>query len=734
MSMYGIIYSQLGIDSTSEVLPVSRVISAALICSLLFMSPAYAQTVEFSGTQLPHQWDVSLTGESKINVLNGMLALITKEGFAKCLIAARPGDWIIETFVTGSEMKDDSFHGIIVESGNESFLCFGRNALGLRAFVNKNGNSVEIPVSGEIGKYLQIRKTTRQSDVSTYWFYTGTDERNSLNCVGSFIDENHLFDECRYGLYGISNASSNMVFDFFVDAVPENEYDFFTASKVNAFWAQEAKGISLKQNGSLMATMTSASKADDPRIVLRPSLNEDWSIDTCVTANQTASGDTAGLLVYKNASNYLLLGTDREGSVTFRTMIDGSEKMYATAGIGNRVRIRKCDNEYRFFASKTGYSWEEAGIWVDETKALEDARVGLGYQGVSGRPIQLVYQYYRENPLPNGVIQGVTDLTEICREFGSENDGALNETTQRYGFTGSDLGVLIDAGDKTFMVFGDSFSAANQQGTWKSNLMAIIEDNDPSDGLTFSDMITNKRGIARQIIPSRQADFDEKTTIPTGGIYLDGRLYIHYFSVYHWSINAHCDFNFSGWAYSDDDGQTFTYAKEFFPAGSHFMLTSLVREGDDVYIFGSPSIRYGGLYLAKVPSDGLLDQSKYRYFSGLDADGEPIWSETEDDVVEIASGYIGEFSVVYNEWLGRYTLSYLSENTLDLEIRDAEHPWGTWSHPVTLVDRNTPGYTELIYAPFMLSKYFEDSGETIYFTTSKWTPYSVYWERAKLLK
>lgn len=711
-----------------------RAVIFMLMASVLLSSVAYAHTTEFSGNKLPEEWILESTGESRINIMNGMMAVIAKSGHAKCLVEALSGDWTIETYVTSTAQNDESFHGLAIDNGVE-MLCFGRDSNGLKAFISDNNNRVIINTHGIVGEYLQIRKITRGSSFSTYWLYSSSSERNTVVCVGKYEDTEHLFDaNVKYGFYSEALKESNAVYDFFVDTVPENEYDWFSACEVNPMWAIDKKGIAVSQRGKLVANILSISDRTDPRIALRYPINQDWIIDTKVNAKRSFKGDIVGLLLYIDTENYLLFGIDNEEKLSSCICLDGNKNINSFYSEGTRIRIAKKGNIYSMYCSNDGLTWNMLSTWTDLEDKLNGAQLGFGYIGNANKNIEVEFQYYRENPYPNGAIREVTNLVEICREIGKNSDGACNASAEEYDFYGGDLGVLVDAGEKTFMMFGDSFSAPNQQGTWRSNVLAIIEDNDAADGLKFSNVITNKYGKAKQMIPSKHKDFDDMTSIPTSGIYIDGRLYIHYFNVYHWSANAHADFNYSGWAYSDDEGASFKTTGVFFEPDSHFLLASLVRVEDEIYIFGTKSIRFSGVYLAKVDADKLLDKSAYKYYVGNDERGNPCWSDSEENIKEIIKGFVGEFSVVYNEWLERYTITYLDESTLDLEIRDSETLWGEWSYPVTLVDRNVPGYTELIYAPFMLPKYFDNDGETIYFTTSKWSPYSVYWEKAKIAR
>jgi len=91
---------------------------------------------------------------------------------------------------------------------------------------------------------------------------------------------------------------------------------------------------------------------------------------------------------------------------------------------------------------------------------------------------------------------------------------------------------------------------------------------------------------------------------------------------------------------------------------------------------------------------------------------------------------VGELSVVWNDYLGRWIMTYLRDGD-GAVIREGINPWGPWGDPITLVGAtDVPGP----YAPFMAPNYTSDGGRTIYFGLSIWDPYNVFWYKAELSK
>ncbi|MDI7278086.1 MAG: DUF4185 domain-containing protein, partial [Anaerolineae bacterium] len=138
-------------------------------------------------------------------------------------------------------------------------------------------------------------------------------------------------------------------------------------------------------------------------------------------------------------------------------------------------------------------------------------------------------------PEDQTALKEVREVTRIARLVG---EGAMNDTVTRFGLHGADLGSMFDDGDGLYMVFGDSFGCCipgtggpGDASDWRNNCMAIISDRDPSDGLTFDDMITDRPGHAKELLHAGSAD---KTVIPTYGVAIGDRLYLHYMAVLAW--------------------------------------------------------------------------------------------------------------------------------------------------------------------------------------------------------
>lgn len=300
--------------------------------------------------------------------------------------------------------------------------------------------------------------------------------------------------------------------------------------------------------------------------------------------------------------------------------------------------------------------------------------------------------------------------------------GSVNRTDQRWNVHGTDLGHMFRHDGELFMVFGDTFGPGGFGGrAWRSNVMARIPDPDPRNGLRFDEMITGAGGQATELLGSRKIHGVERTVIPTYGISIDGRMYLHYMSVRTWNGPGRWDVRHSGFAYSDDGGRTWTKDQQMrWPDGSGFAQVAMVRRDGHVYLFGIPEGRFGGVRLARVPEDGLLEPSAYRYWNGTQ------WSRVESDAVEIVPGPVGELSVRWSEARSTWLMMYLNEERSAIVLRTAAELTGPWTAEQGVVGaRKHPQ----LYAPYLVPT---ETGDDVYFTMSRYDIYNVLLMRMRL--
>lgn len=342
------------------------------------------------------------------------------------------------------------------------------------------------------------------------------------------------------------------------------------------------------------------------------------------------------------------------------------------------------------------------------------------------------------NPDKPFVLGGVSNLTEIAQLTGPD---AINDTAA-VSVAGTDLGSMTNVGDKTFFFFGDTFgerdpaSIGGQGGFWRSNVAAWSTDDDPSDGITFDDWVTDDIGLAAALI---EGDHDangaegEVTKIPTYGFSIGDTIYVSYMSVRHWGDPGAWDANHSALIVSRNDGASWAPVDDVqWPGDSNFVqvaTTPVTEEGVEyIYFWSIPSGRFGGVQLMRVPAteDAVEDQNAYEYFAGAEG-ADPHWSSEMSDAETIVDGTIGELSVMWSTYLERWIMTYSDAG--NAYIREGATPWGPWGEPIELV--SGADYPAL-YSPYLNPRYVSDDGKRIYFTLSLWNPYNVFWFSADL--
>ena len=341
--------------------------------------------------------------------------------------------------------------------------------------------------------------------------------------------------------------------------------------------------------------------------------------------------------------------------------------------------------------------------------------------------------------------------------------GNLNNTISRFGIGGTDLGIMWDNGiqdnpltavdeHQILIAFGDTFSSANpvRTGVWRFNTLFRSADDVLSNGLyvpsgtpydIFSGSPMEKANWSDPILPSPgqpvhppYAVGPEVTIIPTAGVSVPynnaygARQYMSFMSVRSWDTPGRWTTNYSGIAYSDDNGQTWRIdPKSIRPAAfgrtnvayvagnENFQQMAFVKppagspeaQQGWVYAYGTPSGRGGTVYLSRVQETQVGDTTKYQYWDGQ------AWVANKPSAAKPVlpgktTSFFGffkqttyptasEMSVQYNPYLKKYVMLYGDSNN-SIVMRTADSPQGTWSEPTVLV---TAQQVPSLYAPYI---------------------------------
>jgi len=184
-------------------------------------------------------------------------------------------------------------------------------------------------------------------------------------------------------------------------------------------------------------------------------------------------------------------------------------------------------------------------------------------------------------------------------------------------------------------------------------------------------------------------------------------------------------------------------------------------EGAVVWLWGTgyPN-RESSVRLAYAPLRGINDRNSWQFFSGTSFMGQPRWSPDETHAARLfESSSVGEFSVAWNEPLGKWLMLYACPDPRGILCRWADDPWGPWSSGTIIFDPWLDhGYGHFMhvpdgdyhvsgdqppdnhlsdltrqhdwggeYAPLMVPRYALGSHgkTTIRYTMSLWNPYTV---------
>ena len=230
-------------------------------------------------------------------------------------------------------------------------------------------------------------------------------------------------------------------------------------------------------------------------------------------------------------------------------------------------------------------------------------------------------------------------------------------------------------------------------------------------------------------------------------------------SVAHWGQPGSWTTNYSGMAYSTNNGEDWTPVPEMArqitsdgqpgdgapgvdsswrPAQmSSFLKTDgdPDMEGDrHLYEYLTPSGRQGAAILARVsldgspdaadledstPLEGVLDPEAYEYWNGA------TWVDSIGEAKTVLPAPASELSTMYNEHLGKYTAMY-SRGFDSVVMWTAPSPEGPWDDATTLIDYSMlPG----VYGAFM---HPWAQGNDLYYLVTTWNAYNVFLVRTDL--
>lgn len=350
-------------------------------------------------------------------------------------------------------------------------------------------------------------------------------------------------------------------------------------------------------------------------------------------------------------------------------------------------------------------------------------------------------------------------ISQLVGDYDAERETPTNTLTgERYNLPRTDLGVPFEHNGRTYILFGDAWNPPDDP-------IAFTDDTNPEDGLDLT-FLQNSTGAYLPVeIPGVGLGAFE---VPMEGVSVAGKMYV-YATTDH---SASTMMGRSVVARSDDDGYSFSYLYDL--STQHFINVSVVevdaaelenlpaQDGAGLMIFGSGDYRRSDVHLAFQPAAVIEAPETIQYFAGLDAADLPMWSMQEADAQALFNQpCVGELSVSYNEFIGKWIMLYnCASNALrGINLRTADDPWGPWTDAEIIFHPwDDEGYCHFIhvshdfddcdniqdagrenewggeYGPYQFEHLAvgDDTSTTIYFTMSTWNPYTVVLMKATL--
>lgn len=366
-------------------------------------------------------------------------------------------------------------------------------------------------------------------------------------------------------------------------------------------------------------------------------------------------------------------------------------------------------------------------------------------------------------------------VTRICNLVGPvEPTVSSNRRYLGYGVWGSDLGAPFEHDGKLHLLFGDTWrgppgpDGLPAQVAGPDDAIAYTEDDDPDDCLELT-FVTESGGVEAFHPPTVDPPIGQfALEVPLAGVSDGDTMWVWFGTGFAPPSRV--------LARSDSGGRDFELVHTAGPtrmvAFSAFKVEDPTTHGivapratPAVFAWGRPSFAQADLLFAWQPIDSLDAGWNPRYFAGVEAGGEPVWSQAEADAAPLyteTEACAGQTSVTWDPVLKRWLMLYGCPNFLAGErhydaggilLRHAARPWGPWSEPLVLFQPMADGgYCNYMHAPpelcagapnvsdphretvpgfeygsYLLPRYSRggDGTSTIYFNLSTWNPYAV---------
>jgi hypothetical protein len=336
-------------------------------------------------------------------------------------------------------------------------------------------------------------------------------------------------------------------------------------------------------------------------------------------------------------------------------------------------------------------------------------------------------------PLVNYVAGSSQKICQLTGETDYEfNEPTTSQTETRYGLVRADHGYSFEHDGRLFFLFGDTEPAPTFNG--KPNLdkdpprdhgldndaigyvsnIASISSLDQCLRLDFTvDEIgayKNPVVLNAQGQPAITLRVDES---PMAGIDDGGRMFVTFKTdnyVYPTPGPTKEDLGQSTRAVvgvSDDDANTWHYLYDLSDpskpgASDAKFVNNAFAQGQDGYLYiwgtyGGTQYRHSPVFLARKPVGSMSTLNPIQYLQSVNNDGTPVFASSETDATPLfhdsPTDCAGEVGVEWNQFVDSWVMLYECPNNTPANphgiwMRVADQPWGPWSPPQTIFNKD----------------------------------------------